>query len=132
MAQNWILRRWLAQCPFLVAVRSAAAWRPRMMILLAALSAFSSSPGGEFPEARRFEGELPVRLWMSNDRRYRAGDRVRLQVDADVDGFLLVLNLDPDGRLRVLFPLDPRDDTRIQAGRRYEVRSESSDAAFRA
>ena len=102
------------------------------MILLAALSAFSSSPGGEFPEARRVEGELPVRLWMNNDRRYRAGDRVRLQVDADVDGFLLVLNLDPDGRLRVLFPLDPRDDTRIQAGRRYEVRGESSDAAFRA
>jgi hypothetical protein len=103
-----------------------------MMILLAALSAFSSSPGGESPEARRLESELPVRLWMNNDRRYRAGDRVRLQVDADVDGFLLVLNLDPDGRLRVLFPLDPRDDNRIQAGRRYEVRGESSDAAFRA
>ena len=103
-----------------------------MMILLAALSAISSSPGEKVREASRLEGELPVRLWMSNDRRYREGDRVRLQVDADTDGFLLVLNLDPNGRLRVLFPLDPRDDTRIQAGRRYEVRSEASDAAFRA
>ena len=103
------------------------------MILLAALSALSSSPGEEAREARRFEGERPpVRLWMNNDRRYREGDQVRLQVDADVDGFLLVLNLDPNGRLRVLFPLDPRDDTRVQAGRRYEVRGESYNAAFRA
>jgi uncharacterized protein DUF4384 len=101
-----------------------------MMIFLAALSALSFSPA---EEPRRIEGDRPpVRLWMNNDRRYRDGDRVRLQVDADVDGFLLVLNFDPDGRLRVLFPLDPRDDARVQAGRRYEVRGETYDAAFRA
>ncbi len=74
----------------------------------------------------------PVRLWMNNDRRFRPGDRVRLQVDADVDGYLLVLNYDTDGRVRVLFPLDPRDDARVQAGRRYEVRDGDSEAAFRA
>ena len=104
-----------------------------MMILFAALSALSSSPSEVAGEARRLEGERPpVHLWMSNDRRYREGDRVRLQVDADVDGFLLVLHFDPNGRLRVLFPLDPRDDSRVQAGRRYKVRSESYDGAFRA
>jgi uncharacterized protein DUF4384 len=104
-----------------------------MMILLAALSALSTSPSEVAEVAPRPEGERPpVHLWMNSDRRYREGDRVRLQVDADVDGFLLVLHFDPNGRLRILFPLDPRDDSRVQAGRRYEVRSESFDGAFRA
>jgi hypothetical protein len=105
----------------------------RMMILLAALSALSATQAPEAQElASVGSGRPPVRLWMSNDRRYREGDRVRIQVDADTDGFLLVLNYDPNGRLRVLFPLDPRDDTRIEAGRRYEVRTEGANAAFRA
>jgi len=104
-----------------------------MMILLAALSALGATQESEAQDLARVESSRsPVRLWMSNDRRYREGDRVRIQVDADTDGFLLVLNYDPTGRLRVLFPLDPRDDTRIEAGRRYEVRSEGANAAFRA
>ena len=72
----------------------------------------------------------PLSIWMNNDRRFREGDRVRLQVDAEVDGFLLVLNYDTDGRVRVLFPLDPRDDALVHAGRRYEVRDDGSEAAF--
>ena len=74
----------------------------------------------------------PVQIWMNNDRRFREGDRVRLQIDAEVDGFLLVLNYEPDGRIRVLFPLDPRDDSRVRAGRRYEVRDQGGETAFRA
>ena len=102
------------------------------MILLAALTALSATPAQEAELASVESSRPAVRLWMSNDRRYREGDRVRVQVDADADGFLLVLNYDPTGRLRVLFPLDPRDDARIEAGRRYEVRSEGANAAFRA
>jgi hypothetical protein len=69
---------------------------------------------------------------MSNDGRFREGDYVRIQVDAEANGFLLVLQYDPYGRLRVLFPLDPRDDNRVQAGRRYEVRDDGGRYAFRA
>ncbi|HLB53794.1 MAG TPA: DUF4384 domain-containing protein [Gemmatimonadales bacterium] len=85
------------------------------------------------PEARPTPTvEPPVRLWMNSDRRFREGELARVQVDAEVDGYLLVLNYDPFGRLRVLFPLDPRDDTRVLAGRRYEVRDEEGRGAFRA
>ncbi len=76
--------------------------------------------------------DAPIRLWMNNDGQFRAGDYARIQVDAESDGFLLVLQYDPMGRLRVLFPLDPRDDDRVQAGRRYEVREDGGQYAFRA
>jgi hypothetical protein len=65
----------------------------------------------------------PIQLWMSGDRRFRVGERVRVQVETDVDGFLLVLHSDTEGRVRVLFPVDPRDDALVRAGRRYEVRA---------
>lgn len=74
----------------------------------------------------------PVRLWMNNDRRYTPGDKVRLQVDADADGYLLILHLDTEGSVRVLFPLDPRENAAVRAGRRYEVRDVSGESAFRA
>ena len=105
-----------------------------MLTLFTLLSTIGSgSVVAELPEARLLGSEsAPIRLWMNNDRRYRQGDRVRLQVDADADGYLLVLNYDTEGRVKVLFPLDPRDDSRVQAGRRYEVRDGSSQEAFRA
>ncbi len=105
-----------------------------MLTLLALLTTIGSGArlAEQPPAAGSDANRPPVRLWMNNDRRFRSGDRVRLQVDADVDGYLLVLNYDTDGRVRVLFPLDPRDDARVQAGRRYEVRDNDSQAAFRA
>jgi hypothetical protein len=72
----------------------------------------------------------PIQLWMNNNRRYREGERVKLQVDVESDGYLLVLHYDTDGRVRVLFPLDPRDNTQVRAGRRYEVRDENGEGAF--
>lgn len=98
-----------------------------MFTLLAALAGLGT---GAIAADR--PADAPVRLWMNNDRRYRPGDRVRLQVDAEADGYLLVLHYDPEGRVRVLFPLDPRDDDAVQAGRRYEVRDSNDDGAFRA
>lgn len=102
-----------------------------MIASLAVLAAITSSPPTTpMPEARVMEAPPPVRLWMNNDRRFREGDQARLQVDADVDGFLLVLHYDTDGRVQVLFPLDPRDDAFVRAGRRYEVRDEAGREAF--
>jgi hypothetical protein len=74
--------------------------------------------------------EPPVRLWMSGDRRFEPGDRARVQVEARDDGYLLVLHYDTDGRVRVLFPLEPRDDAFVRGGRRYEVRDYSSRESF--
>ncbi|PYP42727.1 MAG: hypothetical protein DMD43_01905 [Gemmatimonadetes bacterium] len=102
-----------------------------MISLLAALSLLGT-PGADLPTAQASEAAgAPVRLWMNRDRVYREGEAVRLQVDTDVDGYLLVLNYDTDGRVRVLFPLDPRDDAEVNAGRRYEVRDGDGRQALR-
>lgn len=81
----------------------------------------ASSLGGDEP---------PVRLWLNGDRRFEAGDRARVQVEARDDGFLLVLNYDTDGRVRVLYPIDPLDDGFVRGGRRYEVRDPRERESF--
>jgi hypothetical protein len=47
----------------------------------------------------------------------RTGDLLRLEVVADADGYLTLLNLGSSGELNVLFPNPRAEDNRIQAGR---------------
>jgi hypothetical protein len=65
----------------------------------------------------------PITLRLSNDGRYQPGEAVQVSVRPEADGYLLVLHADPDGRVRVLFPLDPTDDAFVRGGRDYELRS---------
>jgi hypothetical protein len=71
-----------------------------------------------------------VQLWISNDRRFLSGDRAKVHVRAEDDGYLIVLHSDPDGHLRVLFPLDPDDDNFVRGGKKYEVEGRGGREAF--
>lgn len=64
----------------------------------------------------------PVRVWLSKRDAVERGDRIKVRVRTAEDGYLIVLHADPEGRVRVLFPLDPVDDHFIRGGRDYEVR----------
>ncbi len=72
----------------------------------------------------------PVRLWMNGDREYRPGESVRVQVETGVNGYLLVMRVDPEGMVRVLFPVRPGDDAFVAGGRRYEVRDVGDAESF--
>ncbi len=72
----------------------------------------------------------PVTISLSDDGRYYPGDGVHVKVRANRDGHLLVLQADPTGRVRVLFPLDPGDDDRVDGGRTYELRGRGDREAF--
>jgi hypothetical protein len=85
------------------------------------------------PAVRAGSGDDPaIQIWINNDRRFLPGDRAKVQVRTREDGYLLVLHVDPDGHLRVLFPLDPRDDDFIRGGRKYEIRGRGGRESFTA
>lgn len=71
----------------------------------------------------------PVRVDLNHEQ-FTRGDRARVYVQAAEDGHLVVLHADPDGRVRVLFPLDPSDDDLVRGGRRVEIRGRSNRDAF--
>jgi hypothetical protein len=76
------------------------------------------------------DDDPPIQVWISNDRRFLPGDRAKVQVRTDYDGYLLVLHVDPEGRLRVLFPVDPDKDNFVRSGKKYEVRDRGDREAF--
>jgi hypothetical protein len=78
------------------------------------------------------QDDPPIQLWISNDRQFFPGERVKVQVRTEADGYLLVLHVDPDGYLRVLFPLDPDKDSFVRGGKKYEVRGRGDRQAFEA
>jgi len=71
-----------------------------------------------------------IQIWLNNDRRFFPGDQGRVQVQTLEDGYLLVLHVDPDGHLRVVFPVDPTDDNFIRGGKKYEVRGRAGRETF--
>src|SRR5919199_1776245 len=70
-------------------------------ILSAATPAQSATAAAQSPDP-------PVRVSLDH-KSYQPGERAKVSVHARDDGYLLVLHMDPDGRLRVLFPLDRGD-----------------------
>lgn len=80
--------------------------------------------------AAAIQDDPPIRLWISNDRRFLPGDRAKVQVRTEYDGYLLVLHVDPEGRLRVLFPVDPDKDNFVRSDKKYEVRDRGGREAF--
>ncbi|HET8632519.1 MAG TPA: DUF4384 domain-containing protein [Gemmatimonadales bacterium] len=72
----------------------------------------------------------PVRIELNNDRQFVRGEHGKVKIRTDDDGFLVVLHADPDGRVRVLFPLDPDDDNYIRGRHTYELRDRGDRETF--
>ena len=63
----------------------------------------------------------PVQVWLNKNGWVQKGDRVKVYVRTDLDGYVVVLHAEPDGRIRVLFPVDPGDDYYLRSGHEYEI-----------
>src|SRR6266511_1451058 len=72
----------------------------------------------------------PVKVWLNHDNYFQRGDKARVNVRLGDDGYLLVLRADADGRVRVLFPLDPSDDNFVRGHETIEVRGRGDREAF--
>lgn len=80
------------------------------------------------PPAVRHDDPV-IRLTLSEEN-YVRGDRAKVRVRAAENGYLLVLRVDGNGRVRVLYPLRPDDYGEITAGKEFEVRNRGDREAF--
>src|SRR4029077_19347161 len=79
--------------------------------------------------ARVVSDDPPVKVWLNHDN-YERGDKARVNDRLGDDGYVIVLRADADGRVRVLFPLDPGDDAFVRGGETIEVRGRGDREAF--
>jgi hypothetical protein len=70
-------------------------------------------------------GQDPAVVVRIDHDQFQVGDHGRVYVKSARDGYLVILHADPDGRVRVLFPLDPGDDNFVRGGKQQELRSRS-------
>src|SRR5437773_4515871 len=71
----------------------------------------------------------PVTVRLNHDQ-FTAGDHARVYVQTEQDGYLVVLHAEAEGRVRVLYPLDPSDDDFVRGGKKLEVRGRADRDAF--
>lgn len=102
-----------------------------MVVALLASLALADALLGFAPPAMAQATDPAVRVWLSRSDGLRPGDRVRVYVRMRTDGYLLVLHAEPDGRVRVLFPLDPYEDNFVRGAEDLEVRGRGDRDAFR-
>lgn len=72
----------------------------------------------------------PIHVWLKGGETLARGDHARVQVRAATDGYLVVLRADGDGRVRVLFPLDPGDDAFVRGGKTLELKGRGGRESF--
>jgi hypothetical protein len=109
-------------------------WRNALVLVamvagVAAAQDASTSPETASPNAG--PGDPAVRVTLNSNSVYDRGDRARVFVKVRDDGFVVVLQATPDGRVRPLFPADPNEPNHIAAGTKFEVRSHDDGEAFR-
>jgi hypothetical protein len=71
-----------------------------------------------------------VRLTLSSDGTFRPGERARVYVEPAEDGYLVVLRADAEGRVRVVYPVDPDEDDFVRGGKKFEIRWRGEREAF--
>src|SRR5207245_2001785 len=100
-----------------------------MLTLMVSLLASAPAPPERVADAIRSD-DPPIKLSLNQDNYFQRGDRARVKVRTAEDGYVVVLRSDAQGRVRVLFPLDPTDDDFVRGGRTLEVRGRGDREAF--
>jgi hypothetical protein len=72
----------------------------------------------------------PIRITLNSDGYYERGDRAKVRLRVADDGYVVVLRVDADGRVRVLYPLDPGDDNFVRGGHDFELRGRGDRETF--
>ena len=81
--------------------------------------------------AQSLDADAPVAVRLNLDRRwYAPGDHGHVTVRLGADAYLLVLHAEPDGHVRIVFPVDPSDNDFVHADSMIAIRSRGDRDAF--
>ncbi|HEY4319967.1 MAG TPA: DUF4384 domain-containing protein [Gemmatimonadales bacterium] len=100
-----------------------------MVVLLAALLAALPAADTTAPLPVQ-NAPAPISISLNNDGNYTPGGLVQVRVQTTDDGYLTVFRVDADGKIRVLFPLDPDGDAFVRGGKEYELRGREDAGTF--
>src|SRR5438034_3150085 len=98
------------------------------MVLALMVSLLAYAPPD--PASALRSDDPPIKVSLNQDNYFERGDRARVKVRTAEDAYVVVLRSDAQGRVRVLFPLDPSDDDFVRGGRTLEVRGRGDREAF--
>jgi len=103
------------------------------MLTTIVIAALTVTAPGDAPDLRTRSAVADpyIEVWMNEDELFRRGDRARIYFRTDVDAYVTLFRVDTDGRVRVLFPLDPWDDNFTRGGQKYEIHGRHGGYAFR-
>lgn len=109
-----------------------------ILSLALATATLVSAPAPSSPEAviaRWVRGTAQDRarvdVWLDQNDVFNRGDRARVYFRSDRDAYITIIRIDTDGRVRVLFPMDPWEDNWARGGKTFEVLGRDRDEAFR-
>jgi hypothetical protein len=101
------------------------------MLANLALLALLTAPAHDVPRIGHALYRPRIELWTNHgDAVYTRGQNARVYFRVDRDAYVTILRVDTDGRVRVLFPRDPRDDNFARGGRDYEIEGYGRRDAF--
>lgn len=72
--------------------------------------------------------DLDIEVWVDNeDGIYYVGEEVRIYFQANYDCFAVIYGVDTRGEVNILFPEEPWEEGRIQAGETYSIPGRAAD-----
>ena len=71
-----------------------------------------------------------ISVWTDRKTPYRRGEGARIYFRTDEPGYVTVLRVDTDGRIRTLFPREPWGGTKVRGGRTQEVSDPRNGGGF--
>jgi len=52
---------------------------------------------------------------------FKAGDQIKIQFQSNFEGYIYVVNIEPNGKRKVLFPYAEASDNAVSPGERYDI-----------
>lgn len=80
--------------------------------------------------AQRQSAAGRVSVWTDREEPYPRGERGRLFFRTEQPGYVTILRVETDGRVRTLFPREPWGQSRVGKGRTHEVTDSRGHASF--